>query len=109
MYCVIYSFTVKPDYQARFIKAWGDFTDLIYQYENSLGSRLHQVNDHEFIAYAQWPSKTVFDNAGQNMPPESDSFHQNMKQCCVSIETLYKMEMTDNKLKANPYNSGHKE
>ena len=98
MYIVIYSFKTKPDQQEIFIQKWGELTDLIYRHENSLGSRLHQVNTSEFIAYAQWPSKAIFDKAGSNLPEQSSAIRQAMKDSCDSINTMHKMDMVSDKL-----------
>lgn len=47
-------------------------TDLIHSFEGGLGSRLHKVNDELYIAYAQWPSKTHWDNSGGKLPTEAE-------------------------------------
>ena len=93
MYCVIYQFDVKAEKTKEFEVAWKGVTKLIYKYEGSLGSRLHLDENGKYIAYAQWPSKTVFDNAGQNMPGEADSLRKSMRESCNEIKTLYKLEI----------------
>ena len=43
-------------------------TNLIKLHEGSLGSRLHKQKELHYIAYAQWPSKEIFDNSVKKLP-----------------------------------------
>jgi len=52
MFSVIYQFTIKENRQSEFIDAWKQLTQFIYEYEGSLGSRLHKESDDSYIAYA---------------------------------------------------------
>ncbi len=104
MFAVLYSFTVKPNKQEAFVKAWAELTKLIYKYEGSLGSRLHQKTDTKYIAYAQWPSEAVFKNSGGNLPPSADAVRQTMRDCCEKIEVLHELEMLTDLLKSNTKN-----
>ena len=45
---------------AQSIAAWERATQLIMQYRGGLGSRLHKAEDGTWYAYAQWPSKDVW-------------------------------------------------
>ena len=50
-------------------------TNLIKLHEGSLGSRLHKQKELHYIAYAQWPSKEIFDNSEKSylkMFPKSE-------------------------------------
>jgi quinol monooxygenase YgiN len=100
MYCLIYQFDVKPEKTKEFEAAWVGLTKLIYEFEGSLGSRLHIDENGNYIAYAQWPSKDVFDNAGNNMPAEADLFRKAMRESCTEIKTLYKLDEVTDLLKA---------
>ena len=100
MFTVIYSFKVKTGQEAIFQKAWADLTKLIYESEGSLGSRLHHVEDDHFIAYAQWPNKERWENAGNQLPTSAKEISKNMKDACDKIETLYKMEVVEDLLKS---------
>ena len=62
MRTIIYQFKVKELLNEEFINAWKELTELIYKYENSLGSRLHKKDDQTYIAYAQWPDKYTMEN-----------------------------------------------
>ena len=99
MYCVIYQFVVKAGSETQFENAWKGLTELIYEYEGSLGSRLHLSENGEYIAYAQWPSKEVFDNAGNNMPEKANEFRKQMKESYSEIKTLFKLEKQNDLLK----------
>ncbi len=99
MYCVIYQFVVKAGSETQFENAWKGLTELIYEYEGSLGSRLHLSENGEYIAYAQWPSKDVFDKAGDHMPEKADLFRKAMRESCNEIKTLNKLEVKKDLLK----------
>ncbi|MFY0672801.1 MAG: antibiotic biosynthesis monooxygenase [Bacteroidia bacterium] len=92
MYCLIYQFEVKAEKTKEFETAWAGLTKLIYEFEGSLGSRLHLDENGKYIAYAQWPSKEVFDNAGNKLPAEADSFRIAIREACIEIKTLHKVE-----------------
>lgn len=104
MFCVVYSFKVIQDKEMEFIKAWTELTQLIYQYEGSLGSRLHKGSDHEYIAYAQWQSRSDWENAGSKLPEIVDIFRSEMKNSCTEIETVYTLDPVSDLLKSIPYN-----
>ncbi len=93
MYIVIYEFLVKENKEQEFIDSWESLTKLILQHEGSLGSRLHKQKEHHYIAYAQWPSKEIFDNAGANLPDTAISIRKIMGSACQEIKTLHKLEV----------------
>ena len=94
MFAVIYSFTVKENRDSEFIQGWEGLTQLIYEFEGSLGSRLHKESDRKYIAYAQWPTKAIWKNAGLNLPEKASRYRKMMKESCVEIKTLHELEMT---------------
>lgn len=98
MYVVLYSFTVKSNQVDAFIKGWKGLTNLIYQYEGSLGSRLHKKEPLEYIAYAQWPSKDTFEKSGGNLPKKADEFRDLMRSSCSKIEIVSKAEVVQDLL-----------
>ncbi|WP_178991247.1 antibiotic biosynthesis monooxygenase family protein [Winogradskyella schleiferi] len=98
MYIVLYAIKIKPDQEHKFIDAWKGLTNLIYKYEGSLGSRLHQKDALHFFAYAQRPDKHTFDNAGVNLPEEANHFRKTMKASCEKFEVLEKFEMIEDML-----------
>ncbi|MBC3758451.1 antibiotic biosynthesis monooxygenase [Hyunsoonleella sp. SJ7] len=103
MYIVLYSFKVKPGQEHVFIEGWKGLTQLIYQYEGSLGSRLHKKADEEYVAYAQWPSKEKFESSGSNLPEEANRFRSLMKTSCEAIKIADKFEVIEDLLSTKPY------
>ena len=95
MFCVIYSFMVKPSLNDQFEQSWRDLTNIIYKNAGSLGSRLHRDGNNEYIAYAQWPDKELWKNASAKLPEESKNISQLMKDSCEKIETLYELDVID--------------
>lgn len=98
LYVVLYVFKVKPNQDKVFIESWKGLTRLIHKYEGSLGSRLHKEKAQNYIAYAQWPSKTKFESSGKNLPKEANSFRDLMRESCEEIEILHKLEMVEDLL-----------
>lgn len=98
MFIVIYFFQVKPTQEKIFEKAWHDLTQLIYEYEGSLGSRLHFQKESNYIGYAQWPDKITWENSGKKLPEEANQIRKTMKEACKKIETVYEMEVVDDLL-----------
>jgi hypothetical protein len=74
MVAIIYLFKVKPNQTENFIAAWREMALLIYEYENSLGSRLHKQNDSTYIAYAQWPDESTWKNSGGKLPKSANVY-----------------------------------
>ncbi len=98
MFAVLYSFTIIPGKEDQFLKTWHELTRLIYQYEQSFGSRLHKEVDQRYIAYAQWPDKQTWKNAGSKLPPEADPYRSQMRDSCLEIKTLYELDLVDDQL-----------
>ena len=105
LFTVIYSFHIHSGKESEFIKAWTTLTELIYQYEGSYGSRLHKVNDHLFIGYAQWPSKEHWKNSGSSLPIEANVFRGQMRECCIAINTAYEMSVVSDLLRTKLYSN----
>ena len=95
VFTVIYQFIVKPNAKTAFIQAWKALTELIYNHESSLGSRLHLTEDGTYLAYAQWPSKEVWKSSGAKLPASSDAIRKQMREACESIEILYQLEVIE--------------
>ena len=101
MFAVLCLFKTKPGQQETFEKAWEGLTQLIYQYEGSLGSRLHKKDAFNYLAYAQWPDRNTWENSGENLPESADIHRNDMRSSCESIETLYEMEMINDLLQTD--------
>lgn len=102
MYCVAYRFTLLPNAlrfgrrlaQAEFIDTWTGFTTFFKSDCGALGSRLHIGEDGAFYAYAQWPSKAVFD-AASDVPPTVEFTKLRIKwaELCAPSEVLFEGEV----------------
>ena len=99
MFIIIYSFKTKDKQEQEFIEAWKEMTNLIYQYEGSLGSRLHLKKPGHYIAYAQWSDKSTWKNSGDNLPEKASEIRLKMHTACNEIETLYELEVVEDLLK----------
>lgn len=103
MFAVVYTFSVKPGQSAKFIEAWEELTRLIYSYEGSLGSRLHTLSEHEYLAYAQWINKKTWQESGKNLPPQADKWRKAMRLACDSIETRFELPVVSDFLKKETF------
>ena len=101
MFAVIYRFNVHPGKEVEFEDAWEHLTKLILEYEGSLGSRLHRNENGEYIAYAQWPDRETWLNAGSNLPAAAEGYRKNMRESCQSIETLHELDPINDLLEFN--------
>ncbi len=99
MYSILYAFIVKPNQEKQFIESWKGLTSLIYKYEGSLGSRLHKKKHLHYIAYAQWPSKILFEVSGKNLPEQATYYRNLMRESCEKIEVMEKLEVVEDLLK----------
>ena len=100
MYIVIYEFKVKENCDHKFINSWKILTNLIQKNEGSLGSILHKKKLH-YLAYAQWPSKEIFENLGKKLPESASEISKKMKDSCKEIKILHHLEMIEDLLKKN--------
>lgn len=104
MFTVIYTFQVKAGKNEQFEKAWLNLTELIYQFEGSLGSRLHKTEgDNNYIAYAQWPNKAKWQNSGDQLPVKAKELSAAMHNSCKEIKVSYELEMIDDLIKNTPF------
>jgi len=100
-FSVIYEFHVKPGMEAEFIAHWNALTKLIYEYEGSLGSKLHNAGGNVFVAYAQWPDRVTWQNSGAKLSDLSATHREGMKSCCIEIKTLFELEPVSDHLKSD--------
>lgn len=96
MYCVVYEFTVDKKNEEKFKKLWHELTLKIIEECHSAGSRLHCVDNNEntWVAYAQWPSKEIYDNTPTKVSYEK--IRQEFLSTCNSVGVIYQMECVDN-------------
>lgn len=103
MFAVIYQFDVKENMNSEFVEAWKKLTQLIYEYEGSLGSRLHELNNQAYLAYAQWPDEETWKNSGNNLPNSAENIRLAMKDSCIRIEVLYELDCVEDLLKSRTW------
>ncbi len=99
MIAVVLKFKVKPNHTETFVENWKQLTEFIYEYENSLGSRLHKESDSIFIAYAQWPDRDTLHRSDSKLPKEALEVRQQMREACESVEKLFELELTEDLLR----------
>jgi len=93
MFTVVYRFEVRPNREADFIEHWAALTELIKQYEDGLGSRLHKSNQTTYLAYAQWPDRNTWEKSGDKLPPEAIAIRELMRECIISSSTELEMDV----------------
>lgn len=93
MFSVVYSFKIKPNKKEEFLKSWEELTQLIIKHEGGLGSRIHRLNEEEYIAYAQWPNRDRWEKSGANLPESADEIRKQMRETCQEIKTIYELDV----------------
>lgn len=68
MFCVIYRWRIKPEFENQFIESWAEVTRFYIENRGGKGSRLHRGSDGLFYAYAQWQSSEAREKAFENVP-----------------------------------------
>ena len=93
---VLYFFDVKEDQEQVFIENWTNLTALIYEYQGSLGSRLHKTEDGRYYGYAMWPNKELWEQDWSNMPHKAKKYRdakENYPEAKVVIFEKSKYEL----------------
>ncbi len=62
-FAVIYRWRVRGEMEREFQDAWAIITQGIMATRGGLGSRLHRDGDGLWVAYAQWPSRQVWEKS----------------------------------------------
>lgn len=102
-FSVVYSFKVKEGKQDEFIQNWKKLTALIYENAGSLGSRLHQVDQCLFMAYALWPDRNTFKEANK-LPIEAEEIREKQKSCVEEFKIVYQSHIVADLIKSNTNN-----
>ena len=102
MLIALYEMKSKPGREKDFERAWAEVTEAIYAVQGSLGSRLHQTETPGlYIAYAQWPSRAVYDAAeGSRYSVAQQASRERMRDAMESARTLYLMDVCDDRLRS---------
>lgn len=104
MFIALYQFSVKTGHEHAFRQAWLELTQGIYQQRGSLGSRLHREVNGKYIGYAQWPSRSAWENAGDiQLDERYRAARDRMRATLLADETLFEMDVTDNYLQIRPF------
>ncbi len=62
-FAVIYRWRIRGGLEEQFQQAWETVTKALLTKSGALGSRLHQAEDGSWVAYAQWPTKDVWERS----------------------------------------------
>jgi quinol monooxygenase YgiN len=65
MFAVQYRWRLEPNTEDAFRAAWRAMTESIRAAYGTHGSRLHRTDDGELVAYAVWPSRERWEQAGK--------------------------------------------
>lgn len=98
MFCVLYTFQVRPGKTDEFIAAWKEMTLLISKHAGGLGSRLHKSNEEIYIAYAQWPDEKTWEGASDKLPESASEYRLKMGDSCEVIETSFMLDVVEDLL-----------
>ena len=79
MFIAIYRWKLKPGKEEQFRAAWSKVTLAIRENCGSLGSRLHKAEDGTWAAYAQWPSKELWQE-DRTLDAETNIARQKMRE-----------------------------
>ena len=98
MYAIIYLFEIKEYQEKNFIQTWKELTNLIKEHAGGLGSVLHKKDNTNFIAYAQWPTKEIFEKAGEKLPKSVIDLRSKMNESIIKMTVLEKFDVIENLL-----------
>lgn len=79
MFIAFYRWKLKAGKEDQFRAAWAKVTRAIREKCGSLGSRLHKVEDGTWAAYAQWPTKELW-QADRTLDAETNIARQKMRE-----------------------------
>jgi heme-degrading monooxygenase HmoA len=97
MFVVLYEIKIKAGFEDEFRKAWHDLTQAIIGEMGSLGARLHRRADGTFIAYAQWPSRELWQKGHHHIEQEAVKMH--LDQGFIEVPTvLMELDVLDDLL-----------
>lgn len=82
MLAVLLEFNVKPGLEDQFVECWSETTDIIYKKFGSLGSKLHKSNNGVYVAYAQWPSREIYESE-QSWSQSDSAVREKMRSTLV--------------------------
>ena len=87
-FAVIYRWRIRIGLEEQFQQAWATTTELFIAERGALGSRLHQVDDGTWIAYAQWPTKQAWEKSRVLGPADPNASALMAEATEVSFEPI---------------------
>jgi heme-degrading monooxygenase HmoA len=69
-FAVLYRWKVNPDLEPQFVEAWATAT-AAFRAVGALGSRLHRSDSGDLYAYAEWPSRSAWEEARAGSPVDA--------------------------------------
>jgi hypothetical protein len=88
----------NPRTEAAFCSAWAAMTDAIMQRSGTGGSRLHQANEGSYAAYAVWPNRKAWEEAGA-LPSANPEASAIMRACLEQSLEATPLEVVDDRLR----------
>lgn len=108
MFIAVYEFKIREGMEQQFRGAWLQVTKAIYKHCGSYGSRLHTTeNKNILVGYAQWPDKHQWQKNHNITDVEYIEGRKIMKECLVTSETRYEMQVSDDYLQSSLYTVEH--
>ena len=102
MFCVLYQWKVKPGKEEQFRQSWREVTEAIYRQHGSLGSRLHENDDGTWVAYAQWPTRELWEKGAELLDVE---LARAKRDDAIEAESqvIFRLTVRDDMLRAQPF------
>lgn len=75
-FAVLYQWQIKPGKVRQFAEAWGAMSEALRAQRGALGSRLHRSEQGTWMAYAQWPSRQLYERSGDLGPVDPDALER---------------------------------
>jgi heme-degrading monooxygenase HmoA len=101
MFAVLYHWKLKPGAEASFREAWRSMTEAIVVRSGTGGSRLHRTDDDHFVAYAVWPSRQAWEDAGK-LPSADPAAGAKMRDCIEESLATTALYLVDDLLRELP-------
>lgn len=97
MFIALYRWRLKEGREESFREGWRRLTGEIYSRRGSYGSRLHRAEDGTWIAYAQWPDRRTWEEAGGAGADDAEALEMMRESIEVSHPPVL-MEVSDDLL-----------
>lgn len=72
-FAVLYQWQIKLGKLRQFADACADMTEALLRERGALGSRLHRSEQGTWMAYAQWPTRPLYERSGDLGPVDPDA------------------------------------